>query len=534
MDFSALLSRCDAEVFQKILGRECVRLMGLMDTSMSSPTFVQQLLTDALGESALLLDKNNRNTLLELLRTEEAKNLCNVIGVQSSPNPFKALQTTSFSRGSEKEAALFKFFERVPPQEEVEEFVPDSTALQPLHPLFAHQRKAAREITELLLAPPHRVLLHMPTGSGKTRTAMSLISDFLRGAEPRLVIWVAYSEELCEQAATEFIKTWNALGDRPIKLRRFWGGHELDISDLDDGLIIAGLSKLVKRAQDIPFIGKLSEKCSLLVVDEAHQAVAPFYKIVLNALLVQSSKTAMLGLTATPGRTWNDITTDEELAAFFSRRKVSLKVPGFENPVDYLVSEGYLAKANFIPLFHNGGSQITEVDRAKVRAALDLPESLLERIAEDELRNLAIISRIQQLVVRHKRVIVFASSVRHAHLLAAVLLAKGHKAAAVTTRTSSVDRARIIDRFKSDSPDTQIICNFGVLTTGFDAPRTSCAVIARPTKSLVLYSQMVGRAIRGTKAGGNAEAEIITVVDQQLPGFGKVSEAFSNWEDIWE
>ena len=56
-----------------------------------------------------------------------------------------------------------------------------------------------------------------------------------------------------------------------------------------------------------------------------------------------------------------------------------------------------------------------------------------------------------------------------------------------------------------------IVVNYGVLTTGFDAPAISAAVIARPTRSLVLYSQMIGRATRGTRAGGNAEAEIVTV-----------------------
>ena len=78
-----------------------------------------------------------------------------------------------------------------------------------------------------------------------------------------------------------------------------------------------------------------------------------------------------------------------------------------------------------------------------------------------------------------------------------------------------------------------VLCNFGVLTTGFDAPATSAAIIARPTRSLVLFSQMVGRATRGPKAGGNAEAEIVTVIDPQLPGFGNVAEAFTNWEDVW-
>ena len=71
------------------------------------------------------------------------------------------------------------------------------------------------------------------------------------------------------------------------------------------------------------------------------------------------------------------------------------------------------------------------------------------------------------------------------------------------------------------------------MTTGFDAPRTSAALIARPTLSLVLYSQMVGRAMRGTAAGGNETCEILTVVDTTLPGFDSVIDAFSNWEDVW-
>ena len=65
-------------------------------------------------------------------------------------------------------------------------------------------------------------------------------------------------------------------------------------------------------------------------------------------------------------------------------------------------------------------------------------------------------------------------------------------------------------------------------------PEISCAVIARPTDSLVLYSQMVGRAIRGTESGGNAEAEIVTVIDENLKGFGEVADAFMNWEDVWD
>ena len=79
-----------------------------------------------------------------------------------------------------------------------------------------------------------------------------------------------------------------------------------------------------------------------------------------------------------------------------------------------------------------------------------------------------------------------------------------------------------------------IIFNYGILTTGFDAPVTSAVVIARPTTSVGLYSQMVGRAVRGLKSGGNEVADIYTVVDTAFPQFGSIVAAFENWNTQWE
>jgi superfamily II DNA or RNA helicase len=127
----------------------------------------------------------------------------------------------------------------------------------------------------------------------------------------------------------------------------------------------------------------------------------------------------------------------------------------------------------------------------------------------------------------------FAASVLNSQSIACALRARGIQAYSLTATTPSTERARIIEDFKDDTDETKVLCNYGVLTTGFDAPKTSAAVIARPTLSLVLYSQMVGRAIRGIRAGGNADAEVVTIVDQELQGFGDVAEAFRNWEDVW-
>ncbi len=374
----------------------------------------------------------------------------------------------------------------------------------------------------------------MPTGAGKTRTAMNIISDHLRSHEPTLVIWLAYSEELCEQAAAEFQKAWQYLGDRELPVYRFWGDRDLDLDRAKDGVVVAGLTKVYNSAKrSIQFINQLGSRSSLVIIDEAHQAIAETYRLVLDTLVIPYPNTALLGLTATPGRTWSDINADAKLAEFFAQQKVTLSIPGYDNPIDYLVAEGYLAKAEYRPLLYESGLELSQRDLNRIGEELDLPGYLLHRIEEDEQRNLRIILEIEALAQRHQRIIVFTISVEHSKLIASVLQTRSLSAYTLSANTSASERSRLISNFKDDAPETKILCNYGVLTTGFDAPRTSAAVIARPTKSLVLYSQMVGRAIRGIKAGGNETAEIVTVIDKNLPGFGSVAEAFNNWEDVW-
>lgn len=534
MRFQDLLTRCDVETFQRFLGDTCVRLLGLLDSTMSSPSFLRKLVHDSIGPHALLADARMRSDLLMLLRPDEASRLCLTLGLNDVFDPFAALRDCSIARGSSREQALFDFFELTPPVISNIESQPSIALISSSYSLFNHQRIASRSTLRQVRAEPHRVLLHMPTGSGKTRTAMNVICNHLREHEPTVIVWLAYSEELCDQAAEEFIKAWTFLGDRTISLRRFWGPHEFNLDEFKDGVLIAGLPKMLRLAdKDFPKLGALGSRCSLVILDEAHQAVAPQYKHVIDALLSLRSDTGFLGLSATPGRTWNDIAADEKLANFFARRKVGLEIPGHPNPVAYLEQEGYLAKTNFQSLFYTYGSRLSDADLQLLARSLDVPDAILELLGKDEQRNLSIITRIEELVKRHDRIIVFAASVNHAHLIATVLRARSMNATAITTRTLPHERLSSIDAFKTKTDGPMILCNYGVLTTGFDAPRTSCAVIARPTKSLVLYSQMVGRAIRGIKAGGNALAEIVTVVDKQLPGFGTVADAFSNWEDVW-
>jgi len=201
--------------------------------------------------------------------------------------------------------------------------------------------------------------------------------------------------------------------------------------------------------------------------------------------------------------------------------------------VEFLIDEGYLARPEFIDVAYGGGIEVTDRDRREIEESLDIPARVLSRLAQDEQRNLLIVHQVEKLARDHRRIIVFAASVEHAEMLAAVLTIRGIPTSAITGKTPSDIRSHALRRYRSDLDGTQVLTNYGVLTTGFDAPSTSAAVIARPTKSLVLYSQMVGRAIRGPLVGGNTEAVIATVVDTSLPGFRALGEAFLNWEDVW-
>jgi superfamily II DNA or RNA helicase len=534
MQLPDLISRTDDETLQNLLGRSAINLLMLLDPGLATPVQLQKVLLELKKPSTLLHSTTDRAQLFDLLKRDEAKNLAIVLGVDSENDVYKNLKSISIRNGSPKETALFDFFEVNVPVIEEGEQSPSISRSVPDYPLFEHQRNAAEQVRRKLTAAPRRVILHMPTGSGKTRTAMHIIADHFRSYESAIVIWLAHSEELCEQAALEFQKAWSSLGNRELTIHRFWGNREINVDNLRDGFVVAGLAKLyssIKTNQQI--IIRLGSKASLVIIDEAHSAIAETYKLLLETLLVQNLDAALLGLTATPGRTWNDLNADEELAKFFRKQKVTLSIPGYDTPVDYLIEEGYLARPEFKPLMHEGGVHLSKADIEKIQESFEIPDSILRTLAEDEKRNLKVILAIEDLARTHQRILVFAATVEHSDLLASVLRARGLDAHSVTSKTSTFDRSRLIEEYKDPSEKLKILCNFGVLTTGFDAPKTSAAVIARPTQSLVLYSQMVGRAIRGKKAGGNKNAEVVTIIDQELPGFRSISDSFTNWDDVW-
>jgi superfamily II DNA or RNA helicase len=530
-NFDDLIARADETTFEQILGESALGVLKLLDQPLSNTSNLRSLVLKLYSPLELLRNGETRAVLLMLLPLVQANSLTSLLGA-SAAEPFEYLRGFNPRRGSEKEKTFLQFFGISAPEMESRDSL-RSSVVEPTYGLFQHQRDAIRRVEGALDQTPHRALLHMPTGSGKTRTAMNIVVSKLNSAEVDLVVWLAYSEELCSQASEEFESAWRHLGTRPTTVHRFWGDSEFHIDDCHDGILVAGLSKVYARAKtDITFLSKLSDRCSLVIIDEAHQAVAQTYQFILSTLVERRDGVSLLGLSATPGRTWDDLDEDEKLSNFFGRKKITLKTPG-SDPVTYLIDQGYLARPNFVSLPYSG-TELSQRELGELAEQLDVSPALLRRVANDDARNLIVIRSVEALLGRHSRILVFAATVEHAESLAVILTARGHDATSITGTTPTTERQIRIQDYLSDSPGSKVLINFGVLTTGFDAPRTSAAVIARPTKSLVLYSQMVGRATRGPRAGGNKEAEIHTVVDLALPGFGEMSEAFFNWEDVWE
>ena len=195
---------------------------------------------------------------------------------------------------------------------------------------------------------------------------------------------------------------------------------------------------------------KLKRKTGLLVMDEAHQAVAPTYNHLLDMLAPLGGPTAALlqVLTATPGRSWLNLGEDEELANLFCRQKVTLATDGSTDPIIFLQQMGYLAKPDYIWLPYRPTLQLTHEEQNDLASGLDITPKMLAKLGDDVQRNILVINSVMEHAEQGKKMIVFACSVEQAHMLSEVLLARGVRAAAVSSNTSPNRRRRIIDGYK--------------------------------------------------------------------------------------
>lgn len=532
ISLKTLLLNAKGTALRELIGPSIIDAIKGLDRDLVSDDRLGELAQNLIGPSEALQSAHMREHIIRLLPLPKARELGQRLGVKDGRDLYDNLTLQAADKSALE--ILYSFFGVVEDPRAPADSAPDTMQAPANYALFEHQRFAADRVSNALTEPPRKIVLHMPTGAGKTRTAMHIVAAHLRENESTVVCWLAQNAELLDQAADEFANAWCHLGNREVELVRFWGYRKPDVLGIQDGIIVAGLAKmsaLDKRAPNT--LLKLADRVSLTVIDEAHQAIAPTYEALLTALYRKRPHNALLGLTATPGRSWSNIDEDRKLSDYFEGQKVTLEVEGYDDPVTYLIDQKYLARPVFHTLNSEAGLNLSNSDINQLSSAIEVPEQILNRLGEDTQRNLKIISAIEDLLTRHQRIIVFAPSVKNARMLMTILTLRGHEAFVVTGESGASERERAIRRFKSNANCAMVAVNYGVLTTGFDAPATSAAVIARPTWSLVLYSQMVGRATRGTRAGGNNEAEIVTVVDPHLPGFGSVADAFKNWEDVW-
>lgn len=408
------------------------------------------------------------------------------------------------------------------------------THIEPAYGLYPYQQDINRQVFSSLKTKKERVLIHLPTGAGKTRTAMNIACEHLRESPTNVVLWLADREELCSQAYEEFSKAWKALGNRSTSLYGFYSSSSESLSGIDSGFVVAGLHKFLSlRKSDSRQLKllyrELAEKVTLVIFDEAHKAVAPkFQEVVQDFITDKSFHADLIGLTATPGRSYSAeglSAEDKRLANFFYNNKISMKIPGYLSPIDYLVEQGYLAKANFKSLNY---------DHSTI-AAYELRDAggieTMTTLANNLERNRKIIDTIIDECRQNSQIIVFACTVEHGINLATALSYRGIKAASIDSKSDSPESRRAkIAQYKNG--ELQVLVNFNVLTAGFDAPKTNVTIIAKPMNSLVQYLQMAGRAMRGYKSGGNRECNIYTVMDN-IPEFQSISLAFGYWNDMW-
>ena len=378
-----------------------------------------------------------------------------------------------------------------------------------LGPLHDYQQEALRELRFCLRSNPgnaDKALLELPTGAGKTRVAVeSLVKAFLNNDFGTIgpVLWIAQSEELCEQAITTWSEVWREFSDeRSLSINRFFSTHRPQAPELELSVVVATDAMLYEHIDDDSYDWIYAPVA--VIVDEAHRAADnKTYRRIFQRLKVDlgNRERPLIGLSATPYRGRNPEVTSL-LAKRFGNNLVQTLGP---DPIKELQERGVLARIDHQVL---PGTRLTIGDSE--RESNNLSQDTLNRVGEDQARTTGIINHIMALPEEWK-VLVFMPSVLSAQVLATILKSKGVQAASVSGRSSRGERSKVISDFKHGS--LQVLVNCELLTQGFDAPQVRALYVARPTLSESQYVQMVGRGLRGPKNRGSERCLVVNLED---------------------
>jgi superfamily II DNA or RNA helicase len=540
MKIKDLLLRLGTENLIKFIDDDLFKIIQIRDKSILKQKNFTETILKLSSEKKILINANFRKILLESLKENEAKIIGRLFNL-SGDDIWNKLNNIDFKKKKNLDL-LFEIF-NVTNDENLEnnDYIDKENPIiiEPNYPLFDHQINVLNQTKEFFKTPIKKVLLHMPTGAGKTRTAINLVSEKLKENNKNLVVWLAHTEELCQQAHDEFSKAWEIIGNRNLKSYKLFKNFRYNLDDINSGFIVLSLDyaySLTKTNQNKFF--SLARKSKFVVMDEAHMSVAPSYQQVLEILV--NKETCLLGLTATPGRA--EILSNEnfKLAKFYNKQKATLNIKGYKTPIEFLQDKNYLAKVETekLEVSINITKIFTKKDIAKelkrIQSGRDLSNEFIKKLSMNETRtNMIIEKTIIENKDKNNKIIIFAGSVESAKNIDLILKMENINCALVTGETHLVERRNNIEKFKDVKSGLNVIINYGVLTTGFDAPKANIAIIGRPTQSVTLYSQMVGRVMRGKKAGGKKSCKVVTVKDP-IKGFRDMSESFTYWEDLWQ
>jgi len=316
-------------------------------------------------------------------------------------------------------------------------------------------------------------LLVLPTGAGKSL----VIAELARLAKRKILV-VTHVQELVEQNAAKFLATGRQPGIYSAGLRARDTQHQVVFGSIQS--IAANLTEFANQY-------------SLVIIDEAHRVsddTGSQYQQLIEHLRQSNPELKVLGLTATPyrlGYGW--------IYRFDYRGFVRSEAPRifehciFDLPLRLLIKQGFLTPPVLEkPAIAHYDFSSLQANRDGLYAEADL-NALLSRFPRVTQ---AICEQLTELSKTRRGVMIFAASVKHAIEIASYLPAD--KTAVVIANTSALERDLTIQRFKAG--ELLFLVNVAVLTTGFDAPHVDLIALLRPTQSVSLFQQMVGRGLR--------------------------------------
>ena len=528
------LQRLDLGYLEKLAGETIVRaVQSAYDTNREKA--LAKLVIDRFG-SDIFKEKQIRKSLIQSLDSKEAIALSELWG-KKFKDEFKAYEfledyfTKSFNRVKVEAFIDFVGISRdflpqlIEDERSTNEYVEAGygevlISKGVLHP---YQRQIKDISIELINNGTRKFIIQMPTGAGKTVTSLEIIVDKLRNFNGEgIVVWIVDSTELAEQTLQAFKALWKLRGDRGINLYRYFGKFTPDFSSAG-GVVFASFVKaneaLTSKNDDVKNNFKaLCKNAALLVVDEAHTSVAETFDSVIRNII--SRDAPLIGLTATPGRP--DPVETKELTRMYGGKLVSIKSSFSKKPdepraiIDYLVQEGYLAEIHYEEL--ESGVSVEGGDE----------DIICKKLAENSVRNMQIVMQIEREVKNKESTIVFSCTRDHVFALVALCRARALDVDFIVGETTQSKRIEILNKFKKR--ELMVLINHEILSTGVDVPNINKLILTRPVGSAILYSQMIGRALRGPKNGGNPVNTIVNIRDNlsQFPTAAFVYESFTN------